>query len=216
MSAAIESIQEQTYDADVSLTDIVSRAVSLSSLLRLKPLTLWLRHELSGYPDNEAVPVYRRGMSANLVIRKGDEWVQAPISKAVREKVGYYDQRASISEVELAVMPGRRHERVYATVIPAKQKALRKLTRMDATFHASVSPESNSHVISALRAAIGFMTQDLLDLGLDQESMIFSEQDRLKALALNDRLEDYFLRAHARATENEAAKSFGRFFRRVS
>lgn len=218
MSAAIASIQQQAYDKDASLTEVVSRAVSLSSMLRLRQVTLWLRHELSGYPEDEAVPVYRQGEDGRLTAwMSGRGWVPARLPSSVGSPMRSFEQRASVGEIELNCLPSRRQRPEYIDVSMAEQAELRTLTGMDANFYLAIPHLANQRVLRAVRVAIGYFTEDLLALGLDHEVMRFTDEERLRALALNDRLEDYFQRAHAQAAQLQPGappRILGRIFGR--
>jgi hypothetical protein len=80
MTTVIESIHAQSHESEAAVSDILSRALLVSSVLGQKNVSAWLKRERDGYSPDEPVPEYRRLRKATLVAKRpGVGWVEAPV-----------------------------------------------------------------------------------------------------------------------------------------
>lgn len=78
MPTRIEQLIDDVSDTRVSLESLLLRTNVLASRTSILPLGDWAEHELSSYPQDVAVPVYRKiGVAAFGRLRRA--WQQHPM-----------------------------------------------------------------------------------------------------------------------------------------
>jgi len=75
MASLVADFQRDILSSKKSVTEILRTAKIISAKLDLRDIEQWIEHELSGYPDNEITPDYRKGAGALQVFNPYRGWI---------------------------------------------------------------------------------------------------------------------------------------------
>lgn len=59
MTSIIEELQKESLRPDISISDLLLKALLVSRKLKLNELKTWIENELSGYKNIDELPFYR-------------------------------------------------------------------------------------------------------------------------------------------------------------
>jgi hypothetical protein len=103
----------------VTLSDLLRKCKILACRLRHEPFKEWVAHELTGYPDEAALPIYRGPLDgqvrAHLVGVAGREAksIAVPITnfpKEMRDRVGEFTFYQGVATLEALIADARRND----------------------------------------------------------------------------------------------------------
>lgn len=206
MSSAAETLSELARDEQERVSDLLSRAINLSTILRQKPMTQWLKQELGGFPEEVDLPCYRRDLHGTLVAwMPGQGWIEAPISNEIRDEVSAFELRAGIRELERAYERNRRSGGQRLDLPEQRVAELQAKTRLDTRLNMAVPNEAIGHVLESVRLVVAQWADALAEAGLAKEAAQFTDDDRKAAVAITERLPEFMAQASAQAVERMAA-----------
>jgi hypothetical protein len=204
VASAVEALYEQARDDDETVTDILTRAVYLSTVLRHKPITDWLKHELRGYEPDETLPVYRCDVPGLLLAwMPGKDWIEAPILESVHQDVARTRIHDGVHELEQTYARTRRHGNYRIDLPQAQQEAIKARTKLDTRLNLALPSRELARILQTLRITVELWTADLMEADLKTDGMTFTAAEREAVMPLAGRLDDYL----ARATEQAPARA---------
>jgi hypothetical protein len=206
VSSAAESLCEHARDDQEAVSDLLSRAISFATILRQKPVTNWLKKELSGFGPEDELPSYRCGLHGTLVAwMPGHGWVEAPISDDMRQQVSEFELRDGIRELERAFQRNRRSGGQRLDLPDARVAELQAKTHLDTRLNMAAPNDAIGQVIESARLVVDLWAQALVDAGLTQEPGQFKPEDRQKADEISAQLPEFMALAAERAPERVAS-----------
>ena len=115
----LDDIQIAATDQSVTLSDLLRKCQILAYRLRHEPFKEWVAHELSGYPDEAALPSYRGPLDgqvrAHLVGTFGREAksISVPITnfpKEMRDRVTEFRFYQGVATLDALIADARRND----------------------------------------------------------------------------------------------------------
>lgn len=206
MSSAAETLCEHARDDQEKISDLLSRAINLSAILRQKSVTSWLKQELGGFDPSTELPVYRQNLHGTLVAwMPGQGWIEAPVSNEMRQEVSEFELRDGIRELERAYARNRRAGGQRLDLSEERVAELQARTQLDTRLNMAVPNEAIGQVLESVRLVVGMWAQSLVDAGLAKESNQLTAEDRQTADELSAKLPEYMDQASEQALERMAA-----------
>lgn len=218
MTSVIESIHQQMQDRDADLPHVVPRAVFLSSVLRQKPVTAWLKRELDGYSADDPVPPYRHAVGATLAAwMPGQGWIEAPVSDSARQNLSHFDLREGLPDLHQAYRKSLKPGGQRLDIEGDRLKELQTLTNLDTRLSLAVPTAAFARVVHTVRIAVLLWTEQLMKAQIVGQGMVFSDEERAAAAPVTEQLDELLEHAVAGAHEHvETAKaSRGGFLSRL-
>jgi len=201
-----QALFELAQDEDEKVSDVLTRALSLSSILRQKPVTAWLKSELGGFDAEAPLPDYRCKLSGTLVAwMPGQGWIEAPISNEVRAEVSEFELRDGIRELERSHIRNKRTGGQRLDLPENRLAELRQRTNLDTRLNMAVPNEAVGQVIEAARVVVRLWAEALVEAGLYKENNAFEAEDRQLALTVSERLSEFISMAAEEAPQRVAA-----------
>jgi hypothetical protein len=115
----LDDIQTDATDRSVTLSDLLRKCQILAYRLRHEPFKEWVAHELTGYPDEAALPAYRGPLDgqvrAHLVGTFGREakGIAVPITnfpKEMRDRVTEFRFYQGVATLDALIADARRND----------------------------------------------------------------------------------------------------------
>jgi hypothetical protein len=115
----LDDIQTDATDRSVTLSDLLRKCQILAYRLRHEPFKEWVAHELTGYPDEAALPAYRGPLDgqvrAHLVGTFGREAksIAVPITnfpKEMRDRVTEFRFYQGVGTLDALIADARRND----------------------------------------------------------------------------------------------------------
>jgi hypothetical protein len=200
MTTVIESIHAQSHESEAAVSDILSRALLVSSVLGQKNVSAWLKRERDGYSPDEPVPEYRRLRKATLVAKRpGVGWVEAPVTDEVNDALTGFELRQSIAQLEADYAQSQKTGGRRLDLPEERQREIRAQIKLDAQLGLAVPLQAYARALEGVRAAIDLWTAELMQAGIAGQGTSFRREEREAARGVGERLDELLAAAAAEA-----------------
>lgn len=201
-----QALYELAQDDDEKVSEVLTRALSLSSILRQKPVTTWLKYELGGFDADAPLPEYRQKLTGTLVAwMPGQGWIEAPVSNEIRAEVSSFELRTGVRELERSYARNKRTGGQRLDLPDERLAELRERTHLDTRLNMAVPNEAVGQVVEAARVVVRLWAQALLEAGVPGDSKTFDAEHRQLAGTVSERLDEFIAMAAEEAPQRVAA-----------
>ncbi|MEM8608945.1 MAG: hypothetical protein AAGF92_17705 [Myxococcota bacterium] len=168
MGSLVLDLQRAALDNSIKITQLVRTALAVARKLNLTEVDGWLRNELNGYVDREAVPDYRV-IGGKLCVETMDRLIELPFdSEEDRIAASTMPMGVAIAELE------------HAARAKGKPK-IRVDTRTGQVLYLVTTHAALETLLDRVRTKILDWSLDLEEQGIVGESMLFTADEKKAA-----------------------------------
>ena len=193
MSSIVVELQRDSLNSAVAVSDLLRKALLISTKLKIPEFKTWIENELSGYRDcadlKNSIPPYR--VRSGTVMAQ-DEWsgrwipVLFPTAEQTNaiSKVVFFD---SVAETEALIQRANRtKENLRIDFSPEQQEELSRNSQNGLVMHTRfIRVEDLKGLLDAVRNEILRWSLKLEEEGIVGEGMTFSAEEQRKASAVH-------------------------------
>ncbi|WP_166267929.1 hypothetical protein [Marinobacter caseinilyticus] len=187
MEAPVDDLESRTKDATDSLVEIMPAAITLAMMFRQRKMAAWLRTEFDGYPESVALPAYRCDIPGHIVARSPQYgWIPAPVNEKQNLEHGHLDINEGVKALEKICLSCKKGSGKQIAFQPEQMQQLQAQINLSAELALTISRESYSKLLTAIRSTIYLWSRELIELGFSGAHNSFSNEEREKAAHLDD------------------------------
>src|SRR5437016_860562 len=166
----IEDVQRDAINCDLRVSDLLRKALLVSSKLDIPGVPYWIDKELSGYELKDEVPLYRK-LHGRVMARTFRGWlpVQFPTTE-LQSKVAEQVIYQSMGEIE-ELLPG--NDDLRCNFAPEAQQLLQQIFRRETEFTCMHSRASLASIPDEVRNRILRWSIELDKAGIKGDGLTF-------------------------------------------
>lgn len=192
MSGIVIELQQEVLKQDCDIVNVLRRAHVIATKLQLTEFDSWITHELSGYPDLETCPEYRKIKGILKAFNPYNGWIPTMISDGEIEKDVCERKLAnSISEI---VSLCREGNDLVSEFSGAQTEIFNKMFRVPYPMkYALFIPRTLvMDIIEKVKNTILEWTLKLEAAGIIGDNMIFTEKEKNTATSIPQTINNYY------------------------
>lgn len=184
-SSIVLELQQLASDKDVSVTDLLRKALIVATKLDLKDLKDWVLSELEGYPDKKEIPKYRIVQSVIRAYNPYSGWIHCQFEdREMSENLSNITFNRPIGELEaLVIGDENRHGMLEVTFTQEVTDTLMKMAHSDLEPTRFINKSKITSILETVRTTLLKWALQLEKEGILGEGMTFSEEEKEKAKA---------------------------------
>jgi hypothetical protein len=180
MAPLVLQLQQDALDRNISVTDLLRKALVVATKLQLPDFEAWIRRELDGYPMDAEVPPYRKIQGQLRGWNPYRGWLPVYFSDASTvERLSSRPTVQSIAEIEDLRAGGS--DELTMPFDPATEQRLQRATGEKTSFTVFVPGSALSGIVAAVRNAVLNWTLELEQKGVLGEGLSFTPEERRAA-----------------------------------
>ncbi len=184
VNSIVLELQKDALDANISIVQLLRKALLISRKLNLKDFEKWINYELNGYPNVDEIPDYRK-VTGEIKAYNPFNGVWMPIFFESAEEAKLLSKRMinqKITELEMLEKKDK-HSQLHVSF--TKEAETRLVSQLGLPSKpVLIVPSTSVHgIIESVRNIIIDWTMKLEEKGILGENLTFSQQEKDTAVS---------------------------------
>lgn len=181
----ILKLQDMASSSSTNIEDLLSRAKMISVKLGLNDISEWLEHELTGYPNDVALPEYRVLRGHKVVgWNPFQGWIPFQLMNLLESDREAYELLTTLefnNPVSMLVEYSKSESTLYSDLPEPCTDFLQKISGLDFRMCWPINPTLITRILSHIRAKILDWALLLESKGVYGEGLLFSPEEKREA-----------------------------------
>lgn len=179
MSSLVQEIQLEALNPNVRVSDLLRKALVISTKLKVAGDVEWIRSELEGYPGHMSVPPYRVMDGTPQVFNPYHGHVHLEMSPELQKKACAMHIGYSVAEIEKILEKNERMIRLSFS--PKAAAALKRAMQVPLEPSVVISPSTFVGALDNVRNRVLMWALELEEAGILGDGLSFSATEVVKA-----------------------------------
>lgn len=193
MASIVLELQSDALDRNVSITDLLRKALVVSRKLRQKDFQEWIESELNGYEGDLQIPDYREIVGQVKGWNRYHGWQQVIFNKPeIMDIISRHRSGQSIAEIEDLIERHDSSSTLHRPFPPGQQQVLRDAVNFYTEFSLFIDRSALSRVVDSVRNAVLSWALTLEEDGILGEGLSFSNSEKEAAAQSSYNINNFF------------------------
>jgi len=172
-------LQSETLSKDVSVSDLLRKALVVATKLDFEEFQKWINGELDGYGEKDEVPEYRFVNGSLIAWNPISGWIPVVIkNEAWAKKLSTYPSGSSIAELDNLLDRKGREDEVHMNISPSIRNMLCEDSVLNTQIVFSIDIAAVAGILDAVRNIVLKWTLNLEKEGVLGEGLTFSKEEK--------------------------------------